>query len=383
MQHPVFRSIGISLAFIIIIAFPLLNNTFKWVSDIKNEENRKLASEPAFDIAHLDAYPVAFEKYYNDYFTFRSLFVKYYSSINLSLFNISPIPNEVLIGNDGWLFLAGNEIDSYTGLNNFRQTELDSFKVELEYRKNYLMKRGCKYYFLIAPVKANIYTDKLPKTKYKFQKNGWGEQLIEYLNNTSTAKPINIYSLLRQQKDNEALYYQLDNHWTQLGAFYAANEVFESMHADFPSITKNNLSDYYIKKSEIKNGNIIQMLSNVGDYTDTHFELNPKSGFTAKNVAPYGYPVIKGFAYPWDYEVDKEKADTRLPKIVIISDSYGTAIFPFIAEKFRRSVKIFDAWQYKLNEDIIENEKPDIVLTIVLEANLRNMLLYSSGLGKK
>ena len=53
-------------------------------------------------------------------------------------------------------------------------------------------------------------------------------------------------------------------------------------------------------------------------------------------------------------------------------------LYPLLSEEFSRTVRIFDAWQYKLNEDIIEKEKPDIVILLALEANLRNLLSSAS-----
>jgi hypothetical protein len=120
------------------------------------------------------------------------------------------------------------------------------------------------------------------------------------------------------------------------------------------------------------------MLSNIGNYTDTSVSLEPKAGFKAKDGKLSGYPVIEFFPYPNEYEKVKEIAGSTLPKILVISDSYGGNIFPYLAEGFGKSVRIFDAWRYQLNEDIVNNEKPDIVLVIALEANLRSMLKYRS-----
>jgi hypothetical protein len=108
--------------------------------------------------------------------------------------------------------------------------------------------------------------------------------------------------------------------------------------------------------------------------------LVPKKGFVSSEVPKTGYPIIPGFPYPYAYEADREIPGSKQPRILIISDSFGEAIFPFISERFSRSVKIFDAWQFKLNEDIVANEKPDVVLVVVLESNLRNMLKHQSRL---
>jgi alginate O-acetyltransferase complex protein AlgJ len=383
MVHSKFRIVIVLIVFISVISFPIINDRLKLIKDIVSSENRKMASKPEFDVNLLDPYPDKYEKYYNDNFTIRSILVKYYNLVNLKVFKKSPIPDQVIIGNDGWLFLAGNENDSYRGKHRFKESELRAFKLELEYRKKYLNDRGCKFYFLIAPVKANIYSNKIPNNIFRINKQSWGEQLIEYLNKTSEVKPINVYDILRAHKKNELLYFKLDNHWNQLGAFYVSNEILKRIHIDLPEVTTTSLSDYEIIKTETNNNNIANMLSNLDNFKDITLQLSPKSGFHAKNVPPAGYPVVKGFPYPWDYENDKEITGSKKPNILIISDSFGNNLFPFLAEEFSRSVKIFDSWQYKLNEDIVKSEKPDVVLLVVLESNVRNMLSFQSRLNNK
>jgi alginate O-acetyltransferase complex protein AlgJ len=80
------------------------------------------------------------------------------------------------------------------------------------------------------------------------------------------------------------------------------------------------------------------------------------------------------FAYTWEYENVREIKNSKQPRLLIISDSFGAALFPFLSENFSRTVKIFDAWQYKLNEDIVNSEKPDAVVLVIDEPILRNFI---------
>ena len=95
----------------------------------------------------------------------------------------------------------------------------------------------------------------------------------------------------------------------------------------------------------------------------------------AKEFKKYGFPPTKGFPYPWTYEkryVNKE--DTSGLRILVIRDSFGHQIIPFLKESFSESVFIFDAWQYKLNEQIIEVVKPDIVVFLTVETHLEKFI---------
>jgi alginate O-acetyltransferase complex protein AlgJ len=364
--------------FLVIIAFPVINDKLGLVKDIESKENRKMAAKPVMDFTYLDPYPAKYEKFYNDNFSIRSIMVKYFNLLNIEFFKKSPLPDKVVIGKDNWLFMAEKELDSYQGLKRFSEEELEAFNKEFEYRIDYLKERNCKYYFMVAPIKANIYSEYMPSTIFQVKKQSWGEQLNEYLEKNSRCKPVNVYDFLREKKDEELVYFKLDNHWNQLGAFYCAQEFFKRLKVDFPDTKIPSLEDYTITKTEITNGNIVSMLSNIGGYSDIAIKLEPRAGFKAKDVKAAGYPVIPGFPYPGEYEFDKEVPGSSQPRIVIIADSYGKNIFPFIADNFSRSVKIFDAWQYKLNEDVVNAEKPDVVLVIALESNLRSLLKFAT-----
>ncbi len=176
MAHIKFRIVFIVVIFLTIISFPIINENLSLVKDIASTENRRrMVPKPTFDINLLDPYPEKFEKYYCDTFTLRSTLIKYFNLINLTVYKKSPIPNQVILGNDGWLFKAGDELDTYTGKNYLKQSELEALKKELEYRDAYIKQQGCIFYIAVASVKANIYSDKVPDTYFKTHEQSLGE----------------------------------------------------------------------------------------------------------------------------------------------------------------------------------------------------------------
>jgi hypothetical protein len=380
MKHSTFRTILVSVVFIGILSFAFLNSIFNVVKDIKSGENRAMAAKPIMYLQHLDQYPDQYDKYYNDNFSFRSRLIKGLNYIYIKCFHKSPpITNKIIIGNNDWLYMGGNEIDTYSGNHRFTPSELKIIKEEFEYRQKYLESRSIKYYVMIAPVKAIIYPENIPNTVFRKNNQSWGEQINEYLEKNSSVKPISVYSILKKEKQSQVLYFKLDNHWNQIGAFYATNEILKRIHTDFPSVNQLNLKDFNIKSVEKDDGNIANQLFDTPLFKDVDYALEPYKGFKSKEVDPVGYPVVPGFPYAFEYEKDREIPGSKQPKILVISDSFGGAVFPLLSEQFSRSVKIFDAWQYKLNEDIIEKEKPDIVILITLEANIRNMFGFLSN----
>lgn len=380
MKFEKLRITLIPLVFLLILFFPFVNERLNLVRDIKSFENRKLAAKPTFDLKHLDPFPAAYEKFYNDTFSLRSRMVRAYSIYNLSVFKKSPVPDIVIIGNDGWLFLQGPEFDTYTGKNFLTQKELLDFKKELEYRQNYLAKRNCKFYFLIAPSKPNIYPEKVPFENLKMKEQSLGEELLSFLEKNSTVRAVNLYSTLKEKKKNYRTYYSLDNHWSIMGAFFSMSQFITQVRKDFPNVSPLSLEKYSITERDTTTGNTVRILGDLNYYHDVYYDLKLKEKPKASDGIKTGYVANKEFPYPWGYEEVKVIAGSEQPKILIISDSFGEYIFPLLSESFSKTVKIWDNWEYKLNEPIVESEKPDVCLLVIHEKNLRAILKNASGL---
>ncbi|MBK9453408.1 MAG: hypothetical protein IPN95_29295 [Bacteroidetes bacterium] len=383
MTHTKFRTALIAIVFLAMIFFPMVNENLRLVKDIESAENRALAEKPVFDVSLLDPFPRKYEAYYNDHFSLRFQLVDFYSQLQFRFFKVSPIPELALLGKEDWFFFAGDEQDSYLGNHRITPAELDSFRLELEYRREFIRQQGGEMYFFVAPVKNNIYTEYQPSTAYPLFPDCWGEQILNHLAQKSTIKTINVYDTLRAWRKDQLLYFKRDNHWTPYGAFLAANVVLNRIHQDFPAVVANRPEDFRFQPSKKVVGNVAAMFGIKNLMIDTVVAFVPKAGFKANDAAKVPYEPLEGFSYPWDYEQVKETGDTSKPKMVLICDSFGHNIFPHLAEQFGRSVKIFDAWQYMLNPEIIINEKPDVVIFMPMEANLRHLLDNQARLGDK
>lgn len=366
-----YRSLLITTLFLTSLAFPLVNERSHFINDIASTENRATAKMPAFNINYLDPFPDSFENYYNDHFTLRSKLIRLHTALNIEQYGKSPYPEKVIIGRDGWLFSGGNAMESYCGLNRLTCQELQRMAIELEYRNRYLAAHNCKFYLLVAPDKANVYIDKVPSIFYRFCKKTRLEQLMEYLQRYSHVNAVNILYDLRNNTDKGNLYYKLDNHWNQLGALFAAKVLLKKMHTDNLLIDTISTKHYQILQKPLVGGDLTEMLTYSNGYSDIFYTIQPYNGFKSEEVKYKTYVVPKSFAYPWDYEKRRVKKTKNKPKILVISDSFGEAIFPFLAESFGSGIKIFDSWQYDLNETIVEQEKPDVMVLVILENNLR------------
>lgn len=360
-----FRMIGLTTVFLSVILFPLLNVSLGLIPDTKNFENRAMSPKPVFDINLLDPYPSKFEKYYNDNFSLRSLIIKYYNLLTLKLFKKSPLPDNVIIGNNGWLYLAGNEMKTYIGKERLSILQLEEWRTELENQKRYLEKRGCKFYFMVTPSKANIHSENIPYAYYQFNAQSWGEQLIEYLQKYSDINVISLYESFKDLKKHNQLYYKIDNHWNKKGAFFAANIVCERINRDFPNVKPLSISDFIVNEFPKTKGDIAYMLSNPELFPDLEFEFISKKTQKEIKVDTVRYSMGDG-KYPPNITYRSTK-DSKKPKLLMTSDSFSRLMFPFLAESFNKSINIFDYWHYHLNKDIVNYEKPDVYLLMIFE----------------
>jgi len=365
---------GLVIMFCALLTFPFINERLGWIKDVASFENRQPAELPVFNIQLLDPFPVQYEHYYNDHFNLRSRLIRMHNYFKIVCFQKSPIPDKVVIGKDNWLFLASEEMESYTGKNRLTEKELAAFKKELDYRVRYLADKKCQLYFVIAPCKASVYPEKIGFEYYRLSDQTWGQQLIDYLSKNSSIKYVNLFDTLVAHKGEEPLFQTLDNHWNELGGFYAANALINLMRKDFPKLTPLQLNHYRLKKEIITEGNTQTMLGNLSLFKELNIHLVPTQPLKAHEGEKRNYPPVYGFAYGWDYENVRVQADTNGYRLLIISDSFGAAMFPFLSENFGRTVKIFDAWQYKLNEDIVAAEQPDAVVVVIDEPILRNLI---------
>ena len=359
------------MAILLLPAFNYLTNSWEFK---RKQENRTFKDSLIFDLKHLDPLPKNCEAYMNDNFTFRTPLLDIYHSIKFYLYKVSPHPDKTIIGKDGWYFSAGKEEESYEGKIDFSVKQLKEFASEWSKRKKYLDSMNIKTYWLICPMKHHIYAEKLPTYDMKEHKKPRVEKLKEYLNEKIPS--LNIiyprFELIKAKAAN-SVYYKLDDHWNETGGYIAANELLSRIKLDFPQLLIKSYSDYVWRDSTFKRGIHYNVLG-IAELNENDKFAQLKNEMAVKAVK-YGFPSPDYFPYPWDYERRYVNAmDTIGLRILLIRDSFGDQVAPFLKESFSESVFIFDGWRYDLNKKIIEKVKPDIVIYMGLETHLEHII---------
>lgn len=366
------------ILFPLMLSVPLLNALLGGLfKDIDPFENRALAKMPDMDWKHLDPYPEQYEAWYNDHFMLRNLLIRNYAVYKLQWLRQSPFPEAIIVGKDNWLYQSTDELDVYAGKTRLSAEEIQLLKREMQYRAQYLAERGCRFYLMIVPCKAVVHDEHMYYQYYRVNKVSMGEELADSLAGLKNVNQINLYKLLRETKKQGDVYYKMDTHWNKMGALTAANVFFEKVQDLYPEVTPLKVEE--VKRVKIKSPDLLKMVGNVSFLEEFENEPVLEGGTKAKPVAKAGYIAPEGFPYNYMYETGMQTADTSKPRLLLISDSFGENIFPYLAENFSRSLRLWDAWQYKLNEEVVAMEKPDVMLLVVHEKNLKNMLRYLSA----
>lgn len=225
-----------------------------------------------------------------------------------------------------------------------------------------------KFYVVIIPNKAEIYPEYLPPTIIKVAEKNRTDQILDYMKNDTGIVFIDVRKILLQYKNGIKLFFRSDNHWNYLGAYYGYCQVMQRIREDFPSVGDPlPLDSFRIDSSKKQAGGEASLLNMEDWFYDYRVNLIPLYKQRAADGVKKDYPWPQGFEYPWDFEVDREVKDDSLPSAVFIRDSYMDFNLMFFQEHFRRSVYIFDAWEYGTNYSIIKSEKPDIVVLSILD----------------
>ena len=125
------------------------------------------------------------------------------------------------------------------------------------------------------------------------------------------------------------------------------------------------IPDPEIQESNRQGGDIAAMLSMSQVMEDTEVSLSWKN---IPSPLPFN-PVYVA-------EEGKESAgfimnNSKLPKLLMLRDSFGNALIPSLSERFSRSVFL---WTHSIDRAVVEQEKPDIIILEIVERNLDHLL---------
>ena len=322
------------VAFLAALAAPTFDRIVRpEVAQSVSNELRSPAPRPmlAFDdLAAVRAYPHDYEAYFADTFGMRDRLLRGHGVVMLLGFGVSPAAIAT-VGVDRWLFYNGDSsVEVARGLVPFAPGEADTWRVALEHRRDYLARFGIEYVYVVAPNKETIYRDKYPPSHNRCGPTRL-EELKAHFARTSTLAFVDLAPTLIAEKagdaDGDYLFYPDGTHWTERGAWVGLGPILERLRALRPAVERVPRERYVRRATGYGTADTLatQLYMN---------ELLPREEIL---FVPLDLPRARfadGFPADWLAPTSKTVVDDpRLPRVVLLHDSFGPWLRPYLAEQ--------------------------------------------------
>jgi len=345
--------------FVIALGLPMAGRAF----NLDAQRHRTRVPKIEMNSESFWTYPARFTTYFNDHFPYRDALIRWHALAVYRTLNASP-SNVVLLGRDGWIYYADDDsLTDYRSAVLFTDAELAAWKTVLEDRRAWLAARNIHFLFVLVPDKYVIYPEHMPTAIHRVHEERRMDQLAAYLAVNSSVDVLNLRGPLEEQKKIERVYHLTDTHWNDRGAFVGYQQIMTRVAAWFPVIpgvpgvpgVKPLPRDLFEAVTEQTPGwDLPEMVRLVDVTSEENLSMIPRVPRQARVVDPPKHSPL------WtDWLLVLERDDKNLPRAVVLRDSFGSALVPFMAEHFRR---VAFCWEYDFDVDLIEREYPDVVI---------------------
>jgi alginate O-acetyltransferase complex protein AlgJ len=343
---------------VVLILIGMLN--LFWNADGLDIENRRHHEFPKLKWSHIDQYSHDFDLYYNDNVFKRNDIILTTNEFKYEVLNINTNDKDISFGQDDWLFakeyLYHDDID------------LVSLETELTKRNDWCNERGIALATAIVPTKGKVYDSYLNS---KWKDYVINDTLLQYHINQiiSRNKFIDIIDLKPVLDDfGGDTFYRQDSHWNSYGAFLGANYIFKTLDLD------------QIKPEQV-DLNLVESNQNLRDLLGLPID----QGLTSVKVTPKQENLeLDYWVRYFSISQHPNKVTTisgnikNGKKIMIVCDSFGRDLVPFLVLNFEEVVVVHDAWRYLLNQKLIKEHQPDYLLYLIYEKRLNNLIENSN-----
>lgn len=364
-------NIAIVIIFCTLIVLPVTGMFIKIDPYAHLNENRVLTPLPAFksDIAEIAKFSDAFQAYFNDHFGLRNTLIRLNFLYKYRLLGVSP-SSQVIVGKKGWFFYnRDGVVDDYRGLSPFDENKLQKLCFSFELKKKWLALHGIKYLLAIPPNKEFIYSEYLPDGIKRRVRNRTGlDDFAEYLLKNSAVDIVDLRPALLQAKKNKPTYLQTDTHWNSYGAFIGYRTITDPISGWFPEVHALSLNDFDIVEQTRLGGDLANMAGGTEFIKEADFKFKPLHSSVTSS--------IKGDSS----EIIALQENDSLPRALVFGDSFIWALFPFLSENFQHVKYLTQIKWYPETpiQDLINSEKPDIVIEETVERSLKGLTDFIS-----
>jgi hypothetical protein len=299
-------------------------------------------------------FPDLFQAYYDDSYGLREALIETDAFVKLRLFGVSPA-KDVIVGTDGWLFLnADHSLEVSLGYGSVPREHVERWMSVLAERQRSFAERHIAYVFAFAPNKEEIYPEHVPA---RFARTGPStlDDFVACAAKRGVTCFVDLRPALLSQKarDVDPVYHPGDTHWTANGAWAACSALLEHLHATVPALPAAPRASLAQVRVPCARGDLDREVGRPNALASTLCLVPPTP--RAHEVSYHVEPKCER-----RYTVD----DRSLPRVLFLHDSFGANVQPYLAEQCAELLCLAD---YSLAEDVVELEKPDVVIQLYTE----------------
>lgn len=269
------------------------------------------------------------------------------------------------------------QIADWCGINLLSDNQIAGVTSRIKEKVDYLAERDCKLVYVIVPNPMRVYPETVPSRYVKSDKSTSRTEQFEQCAQNAGATVVDLFDILNAHRDDEfKIFNKMDSHWTDYGAYFGYYALMEEISKDWEDTKPLEIDgnfEFYTK--EVDAGDMM-----------THLELKNS---LIQEVATFGKFLIPAVDKPDYYYNNRNEldfnpvkntktvtntlSDADLPTAMVIRDSFGTNIYPYLNNAFSE-VYYQSMWDYKFNKKYIEQTNPDYYIVLVAERNISNLL---------
>jgi hypothetical protein len=277
------------------------------------------------------------DAYVSDHFPFKNQFIAQSNWLFKGVFREANANNQVLWGENDWLFYNAtindeNGMNEAFGYKALTIRELKKIIRNIHTIKNWCNRNHIYFELMICPNKHSIYPENLPGSYQNQQQKSQLNQLVSY-----DPSIVNLIKTLRKsKKTNTELYYRWDTHWNQYGAYLAVKELTHRLQNKYP----------FIKSFDAKINQVT-----------THREMD-----LANMIG------LNGYFQTTDVHLSFTKVPTqRIPKLMIVHDSFLHSMMPSLEKIFHNITSKPYSTDGLLSPEILLREHVDVYIIELVE----------------
>jgi alginate O-acetyltransferase complex protein AlgJ len=328
-------------------------------------EKRRLRQMPHLhmDYWSVKEFPWIFEGCFNDHIGLRNSMIRLHNRLKISVLHDQQL-KAVVIGKDGWMFYDGavkndhEPMADYRGLPTSRSIVLQ-WRNMMEKRAAWLAARNIRYVLVSAPNKQLVYAQYMPENLTRIGLLSPTDQVLARLSDMPNLYIVDLRPLFKAVANGPRIYPQTDTHWNQRGAFLAYKTVMDIVSSWFPSAAPHPVTDFDVRCEDAPGGDLAAFLALPDHFIERSNPVFVPRFTPAATRIPHTPPELQIWT----------TANPALPRAVVFRDSSADNMIPFLSEHFERI--IYSDATTGLDKDLIERERPDVVMTIMAERSFR------------